>query len=373
MKQSNLSFACLLASLICGPAHAAVLAADSARGAKLFETEHCVECHSVNGKGARIAPDLGRHIDRNFSPATLASTMWNHAPEMWGAMRDRNVGGLNMDDQAAADLFAYFYSARFFEKPGDAGRGKRIFIEKSCSRCHNISAGTKDIAKPVTEWSGIGDPIVLTAAMWNHAADMRGELGKQGIKSPEVTGQDLTDLLVYLRNLSQVKDFVSSFQTTSGKNGALLFRDKGCAKCHTTDASIGKHVSGETLTDVAAHLWGHGLKLPDATTRLNPGEMRELISYVWAEKFFEGGGDAGRGRKVFVNKQCATCHDSGLNGAPPLSGGSPVSGSTMVAALWHHGPQMLALMLDKKIRWPRFEGNEMADLIVYLNTKKGRK
>ncbi len=363
-----------LVFLFCMPAGAAVLEADSARGAKLFETEHCVECHSVNGRGGRIAPDLGRHMDRNFSPATLASTMWNHAPEMWGAMRSRNVAGFNMDDQAAADLFAYFYSARFFEKPGDAGRGKRVFTEKSCTKCHAIAATPNSLAKPVSEWASIGDPIALTTAMWNHAADMRGELANQGIKPPEVSGQDLTDLLVYLRNLSQVKNFASSFQTTSGRNGDQLFREKGCAKCHTTQASVGKHVSGETLTDVAAHLWGHGLKMPEATTRLNPGEMRELISYVWAEKFFEGGGDAGRGRKVFVNRQCSTCHDNAANGAPDLNnGGGNISGITMVSALWHHGPQMLAVMLEKKIKWPRFEGSEMADLIVYLNTRKGRK
>ena len=33
----------------------------------------------------------------------------------------------DLNEQAAADLFAYFYSARFFEMPGDAARGKRAF------------------------------------------------------------------------------------------------------------------------------------------------------------------------------------------------------------------------------------------------------
>jgi len=30
-----------------------------------------------------------------------------------------------MTPDIAADLFAYFVSARFFERPGDAGRGKQ--------------------------------------------------------------------------------------------------------------------------------------------------------------------------------------------------------------------------------------------------------
>ena len=46
---------------------------------------------------------------------------------MWSAMRDRNITAGNLDEQGAADLLAYFYSARFFEKPGDAARGKAVF------------------------------------------------------------------------------------------------------------------------------------------------------------------------------------------------------------------------------------------------------
>ena len=53
--------------------------------------------------------------------------MWNHAPAMWAAMRARERQAGDLNEQAAGDLFAYFYSARFFEKPGDAARGKRLF------------------------------------------------------------------------------------------------------------------------------------------------------------------------------------------------------------------------------------------------------
>ena len=53
--------------------------------------------------------------------------MWNHAPMMWTAIRENSVRPPDLDEQAAADLFAYFYSVRFFENPGDAGRGKQLF------------------------------------------------------------------------------------------------------------------------------------------------------------------------------------------------------------------------------------------------------
>jgi hypothetical protein len=42
----------------------------------------------------------------------------------------------------------------------------------------------------------------------------------------------------------------------------------------------------------------------------------------------------------------------------------------MVSALWDHGPAMLDQMRGKNIRWPRFNTNEMADLIAYLQGMK---
>jgi hypothetical protein len=41
----------------------------------------------------------------------------------------------------------------------------------------------------------------------------------------------------------------------------------------------------------------------------------------------------------------------------------------MVAALWHHGPRMLELMEARGIVWPRFDAQEMSNLIAYLNSK----
>jgi mono/diheme cytochrome c family protein len=348
------------------------LPADSVRGERLFESEHCIECHSIDGKGGHSATDLGRRFDRDFTPAALTSTMWNHAPTMWSAMRTRNVQSIHLDDQAAADLFAYFYSARFFEKPGDAGRGKRLFTGQSCAQCHGISDRTNPAARPVREWQSLGDAIALTTAMWNHSATMGTELTRKGIKLPEITGQDLTDLLVYLRNLPAARDAIHTFQTTAGSGGKELFESKGCAKCHPgNDAPAARRLKGQTLTDVAAQMWDHGLRIPAAYSHLEPSEMREVLSYVWAAQFFESTGDAGRGKRVFAAKRCATCHDQGTGGAPSLKHGTrKVSEITMVSALWRHGPTMLALMTEKKMPWPRFNAREMSDVIAYLNTRE---
>lgn len=364
----------ILSFFAAGSLHAAAVAADSVRGAELFTTLSCVQCHSVNGKGGTAAPDLGARVDRDLTPATLAATMWNHAPTMWASMRERNIraGDLagDLNDQGAADLFAYFYSARFFEKPGDAGRGKRLFSENHCSECHGLTEAKTPEAKPVSQWQSIGQPMALVNAMWNHAATMRPEFARRKLRWPELTSQDLTDILVYLRGLPAGRNEVARIEITSGANGQTLFESKGCAACHTGKNALATRLKGQTLTDIAVAMWNHEPKMPAAPAPLDLGEMRELVSYLWAAQFFEDSGNAAAGARVFTAKRCATCHDNPSSGAPKLTDMKrSFSAAAMVSALWRHGPSMLDQMKTKGIAWPRFDGRQMANLVAYLNAQ----
>src|SRR5688500_12781144 len=94
---------------------ATIPAADSARGEKVFQQQGCANCHSVSGTGGKSAPDLGRSLDRNFTPALLVSTMWNHAPVMWASIRQSGAAIPQLSEQDAADLFAFFYASRYFD------------------------------------------------------------------------------------------------------------------------------------------------------------------------------------------------------------------------------------------------------------------
>ena len=95
----------LLPGLACS---AATLPMDSVRGDKLFESQGCVQCHRLKGMGGTTATDLGRVLDRAYTPADLASTMWNHAPTMWKTIQEKALHVGDLDQQAAADLFASF-------------------------------------------------------------------------------------------------------------------------------------------------------------------------------------------------------------------------------------------------------------------------
>ena len=351
--------------------------ADSERGRQLFDTLSCVQCHSVNGKGGSGAPDLGRIVDRGFTPATLAATMWNHAPAMWAAMNKQGIQAGNLNGQAAADLFAYFYAARYFETPGDAARGKRAFNIRGCSNCHGLQQGLLPRIKPVSQWESLGDPVALTEAMWNHAPLMLAESQLKQQPWPTLTAQELTDILVYLRNLPFPPSKPASFQIGSSTEGEAVFRAKGCAGCHSSVSELSKSTRAKTLTEVAAAMWNHEPMLAKADVtpaKFAPNEMRDLLGYLWSQQFFGDAGSASAGRRVFVSKKCASCHEDASHGAaskaPKLAVAGGFNGATMVSALWRHGPSMLNQMKNQGVAWPQFEGSQMADLIAYLNSRK---
>src|SRR5579862_8705879 len=78
-----------------------IVAGDARRGEQLFQSQQCIQCHSFRGKGGTIAPDLSKRIDRNYTPAVMASLMWNHAPDMWAAMRKQGISRPTLTTQSA--------------------------------------------------------------------------------------------------------------------------------------------------------------------------------------------------------------------------------------------------------------------------------
>ncbi len=360
-----------LASLAVSAAPVRPISVDSQRGERLFRSEGCIQCHSIDGKGGKLAPDLGRRIDRNYTPALLASVMWNHAPTMWAAMSQQGIRAASLQEQDAADLFAYFYAVRFFDKPGDAARGKRLFSSKHCSECHGLTEVKAEGAKPVVNWGSIGHPILMAEAMWNHAANMRQAFAGKKLRWPEVTGQDLSDMLVYLRNLPATRESASRLETSAGENGQALFESKGCAHCHTGKLELAPRLKGKTLTGIAADMWNHAPKMANPPPNLAHDEMRQIVSYLWAQQIFQGSGSPADGKKVYAAKSCATCHNDPSSGAPSLSGRQGTfSTISMISTLWRHGPRMLQQMNSKRIAWPKFTARQMSDLIAYLNAGK---
>ncbi len=342
---------------------------DAYRGAAVLEKESCTQCHAIRGQGGKTAPDLGTRTSRQYTPAVMASVMWNHAPAMWSAMKTKGIAKPSMGDKEAADLFAYFYSVRFFDKPGESERGKRLFAAKHCAECHSTGEEGKGPGNPVQNWTAMGDPVILVEQMWNHSSLMKRAFEAKKFGWVSLTGQDLVDLTAYLQGLPSMRKKASTFWLSGPQGGELLFQEKGCAGCHTGAQALEGKLANQTLPDIAADMWNHGPKLT-TTPVISTDEMRQIVSYVWEKQYLGSAGNSERGGQVFEKKNCAKCH-TGEGGGPNLAGGerkySPV---TMVAVLWKHGPAMLERMQEKKIAWPQLTPGELSDLVAYLNTKQ---
>ncbi|HXG31911.1 MAG TPA: c-type cytochrome [Bryobacteraceae bacterium] len=339
---------------------------DARQGAEVFQKQGCVQCHSVGGQGGKLGPDLGRRIGRGYTPSLMASLMWNHAPQMWTAMEKAGISKPELTPEQAADLFAYFYSARYFEQPGDAGRGKRVFESRRCGACHGLSKALEGGPKPVAEWVSLTDPLTLAAEMWNHAAQMKEAFAQRKIPWARLTSQELADLLVYLQNLPETRRAAREFAPASAETGEMLFRAKGCAGCHAGKNSLENRFPNRTMTDFAVAMWNHAPDMAPQPPTLRPEEMRRIVGYLWSLQIFDHRGDPRRGKAVYAAKQCAVCHDNPASGAPKITGKKELNALSMVAELWKHGPAMHRQMAATGLRWPRFQGREMADLLAYL-------
>jgi mono/diheme cytochrome c family protein len=357
----------LLALFLAAPGCFAA-AANAERGGEVLRRENCLLCHSLRGEGGNVAPDLARRIAQDYTPAALASLMWNHAPNMWAAMSAKGVPLPKLSQADSEDLFAYLYSVRFFDRPGDAGRGKQLFDVKHCSECHSLTPSpAKGPGNPVSTWKSLSDPMMLVERMWNHSGAMRKEMSRRQLEVT-LTGPELSDLTVYLQNFPPKSTAASSFNIPDPAAGKPLF-DADCAQCHKGSMALDRQAGGRTLTDIAAGMWNHVprmLTLP----MVRPDDMSKIVSYVWEQQYLGPAGSATRGKKAFEEKRCASCHDdANFSAAHFLREGRIFTPLTMVTVVWSHGPQMQEQMKQHGVSWPRLTPDDIGNLVAYLNTR----
>ncbi len=169
-------------------------------GARLFEKKGCAHCHSVNGWGGRLASDLGSERPPRSSLNQLITAMWNCAPRMWERIRQERIPYPAIGQQDMTHLFAFLYTARYVDEPGDADHGRRLFQTKSCLRCHALHGEGGNRGPDLAAVAGVDTPIVWTQAMWNHATTMEAGMKEMGFAWPRFEGSEMNDLLAYIRD-----------------------------------------------------------------------------------------------------------------------------------------------------------------------------
>jgi hypothetical protein len=103
---------------------------------------------------------------------------------------------------------------------------------------------------------------------------------------------------------------------------------------------------------------------------LSPQEAADLAEWLMARANADRPGNEARGRVLLFKKGCLKCHALFGDGArigPDLSSypnySSPLEWATSV---WNHAPKMRAKAEELEITYPRFEPEEMVDLVEFL-------
>lgn len=176
-----------------GPVY--VLPGRAEGGRVIFLEKRCNECHSVQGVGGHLAPDLAEW-GRQWGLTEFAAAMWNKEPAMSALLAEREMSMPQIGGVEMADLVAYLYSIEYFAEPGDAELGEQRVAEKDCLSCHALRGEGGSTASDLSLLRGLDSPAAVIASMWNHSLLMEGS---EAVAWPELTPEEMADIIAFLQ------------------------------------------------------------------------------------------------------------------------------------------------------------------------------
>ncbi|MEW6749498.1 MAG: c-type cytochrome [Candidatus Latescibacterota bacterium] len=177
------------------------------------------------------------------------------------------------------------------------------------------------------------------------------------------------------------------------REGARLFQQKGCIQCHAVGGqggSLGPDLSRiylrGSLLDVAGEMWNHAPQMAEEAQELKAvrasftsQEMTDLIAFLSAYQYYLRAvgrpGNPEAGQRLFGEKGCARCHVLGEANwdrpGPTLKGYRGHSPIRIAQTMWNHGLEMVKVMRQTGTPVVQFEGEEMLDVLAYVQTGGG--
>ncbi len=280
-------------------------------------------------------------------------------------------------------LGAVFAFGQQIDLPTDPLNGRIVFEEKQCITCHAVSGYGGTAGPDLSRERYFGSSLDLASVIWNHAPQMNRKFRQLRMDRPTFTEDEMLDLLGFLYYLRYLGE------PGSVANGKRLLSSKGCMTCHSVGGEGGR-VGPDFKTiprysgplHMVQAMWNHGPAMQEQLRKkgityptLSGGEITDIASYLRQVSTAEveirlSPGNPKNGRALFERKHCSDCHigeGKRKRIEPGLLKLDVKKGVTDVASMmWNHGQIMMELMQKESIEWPRFEGNEMADIIAYI-------
>ena len=236
-------------------------------GREVFQSKGCAECHAIRGQGGRVGPDLAA-VASLRNPVAWVAAIWNHAPGMLRALREKGREFPQFQGAEMVDLQSYIRlragglaQDRSYLRPASADQGAALFQTKQCVRCHGVGGRGGTIGPDLSSVVLPRRYGEIAAFMWNHAPQMNRQAAAESIPYPRLEAQELAGILAYLDSLSMRWE-------GNPADGAKLFATKGCVGCHAI--TPGEKSPGPNLTalkqelnpvSVATIMWNHGPRM----------------------------------------------------------------------------------------------------------------
>ncbi len=166
-------------------------------GESLFQKKKCTTCHQVLNVGTKIGPDLTQTTFHK-SVTSVAAVMWNHGPAIWDRIEEVGLEIPTFEDNELADLIAYLYFIRFFEKSANRDRGEMLFEQKGCRNCHHFGEASVEESFSLSGTNASLSKLDIVANLWNHAGDMATAMTGKRVEWPRLSKGEMNHLLEYI-------------------------------------------------------------------------------------------------------------------------------------------------------------------------------
>jgi cytochrome c2 len=341
-------------------------------GGALFRESRCITCHSVEGKGGSIGPDLGKVADK-----VSARWLFNFLKDPHYYQPETPMPKFGFNEQEIINIISYMFEEFVEEGAAEESefrtleedfqkRGEQLFKKYGCLSCHQLSGyesggkigpdltkiGSKDL-----DILNFGDQQNLKKSLpnWIFMKLKDPRFYDQEAKMPYYEFSDEEAAKITLALLSLIEEEIPPSKVMEsthedsflphGKVGEI-FKKYRCLSCHEIGGYGGtiSHAPLDREGDQVQKSWlkkylrrPYAIKVAYAERmpklKMTDDEIKLLADYmelVFVDdsipKNFEKSfmiGDVEKGKNVFDDKGCISCHILGDNGGyvgPQLNG-----------------------------------------------------
>lgn len=198
MKENRRFELLLVGGAMLGVVHAAAAGGDPEAGRAVFVDKHCAQCHRPAAeKGIGVALE---QVRRPQGELELVGRLWNHVPAMLAAQGREGLEWPSIASTEMTHLMAYLLADPARDPAPDASRGQVALIRKGCLKCHSLRGEGGRVQPDLAERRADYESATTWArAMWTHTPQMAAMATSQGIPYPRFAGDEMNNLLAFLR------------------------------------------------------------------------------------------------------------------------------------------------------------------------------